>query len=275
MKKANKILATASVLALALTLPQTAITSHASDYGGYKSAYGDGIGFMGDFGGGYTEGNCDNFVWPEPPSPSYNSYDDSSSSSSSYDSASSSSSDGDSSGGGSATVATPQKNPNDVTIAVAGGQKFRIVMNGEHTFYQVYHCGNSKVTLNVTNGNTNVVAYKTVTLEQGEDKLWYINITFAESLDTTGLVVNVTKGELSYLSTELGVSGIKINGTVALSTVPAEPEQTDEDTVIGHRYCVCGASFDIRENSGLDKDAWNAHAKEHADKGEAVRWTDK
>lgn len=49
----------------------------------------------------------------------------------------------------------------------------------------------------------------------------------------------------------------------------------DEDCVVGHRYCVCGAQFDIRKNSGLDNDAWMAHAKEHMAKGEAVRWTDK
>ena len=265
--KRNKILATVMALGLVLAIPQSTMVTHA-----------EGIGFNGDAIGHTDNGTTDNGI-PEPTSPSSGAYESSSSSSSSSSSESYSSggggesySSGDSgssgSSGGGSTVATPKKNANDITVGTTGGQKFRIVMNGEHTSYQVYHCGNSKVTLNVTNGNTNVVAYKTVTLEQGEDKLWYVNITFDESLDTTNYVVNVIKGELSYLKTELSVSGIKINGTLALSTTQAE-------AVIGHRTCVCGASFDILENSGLDEDAWNAHAKEHADKGEAVRWTDK
>lgn len=164
----------------------------------------------------------------------------------------------------------PSKNANDVIVRVAGGQTFRNVMNADHTSYQVYHCGNSIVTFTVTDDKDNVVEFKTVTLEQGEDKLWYENITFTDDVDVKGLTLNVTKGDVTYLSTELGVSGIKINGTVVMSTVPTETE-----AIIGHRYCSCGASFDIYENSGIDKDAWSAHAREHAAKGESARYTDK
>ena len=67
----------------------------------------------------------------------------------------------------------------------------------------------------------NAIAFSNVTLAQGEDKLWYVNISFAESVDTKDFTVSVTKGDATYLSTELGVSGIKINGTAVLSTVPA------------------------------------------------------
>lgn len=164
-------------------------------------------------------------------------------------------------------------NANNVTVSVTGGQKFRIVMSGDHTTYQVYHCGISKVTFAVTDAEDNAVAYKTVKLEKGEDGLWYENITFADDIDTKDFTVTVTKGDASYLSTELGVSGIKVNGTLVLSTVPVETDSVE--TVIGHRYCSCGASFDIYENSGIDKDAWSAHAREHAAKGESARWTDK
>lgn len=166
-----------------------------------------------------------------------------------------------------------KKNSNDVIVRVAGGQTFRNVMNADHTSYQVYHCGNSIVTFAVTDDKDNVVEFKTVKLEQGEDKLWYENITFTDNVDVNGLTLNVTKGDATYLSTELGVSGIKINGTVVLSTVPAET--VPAEAAIGHRYCSCGASFDIYENSGIDKDAWSAHAREHAAKGESARWTDK
>lgn len=120
------------------------------------------------------------------------------------------------------TASAPAKNPNDVTVGVTGGQKFRIVMSADHKDYQVYHCGVSKATFMVAGADGKAVAYKTVELKQGEDKLWYADITFAEGTDTTGYTVVAAKGDAAYLSTELGVSGIKVNGVLALSTVPVK-----------------------------------------------------
>lgn len=255
-KNVYKILAAAFAMAIMVASPATTLTTHAQ--GLNADAYDDT-----DYGKRPSSSSSESST-PSEPSTSY------SEPSVSYSEPSSSSNSG-SSNSGSSTVAAP-KNPNDVIVRVAGGQTFRNVMNADHTTYQVYHCGNSKVTFTVTDAKGNAVAYKTVKLEQGEDKLWYENITFADNVDVKDLTLNVTKGDATYLSTELGVSGIKINGTVVLSTVPAEPER---DPVVGHRYCAtCGASFDIYENSGVDG-AWKTHMKEHLAKGEPARYSDK
>lgn len=169
---------------------------------------------------------------PEYTEPSRHEYSEPSSSES-YDSSSSSDNNsGSDSGSGNNSVSSTSNAPanstpavvkkaNDVTVSVTGGQKFRIVTNAEHTVYQVYHCGISKASFQVKDADGNTVAFSNVTLVQGEDKLWYVNISFAESVDTKDFTVSVTKDDATYLSTELGVSGIKINGTAVLSTVPA------------------------------------------------------
>ena len=264
-KNIYKILAAAFAMAIMMVSPATTLTTHAV---GLNANAGENTTDRGERPADYGHSSSESST-PSEPSVSYS--EPSTSSSSSSNSGSSSSSNSGSSDSGSSTVAAP-KNPNDVIVRVAGGQTFRNVMNADHTTYQVYHCGDSKVTFTVTDAKGNAVAYKTVNLEQGEDKLWYENITFADDVDVKDFTLNVTKGDATYLSTELGVSGIKINGTVVLSTVPAEPEK---DTVIGHRYCAtCGASFEIRENSGVDA-GWLAHMKEHLAKGEAARYSDK
>lgn len=101
-----------------------------------------------------------------------------------------------------------------------GGQKFRIVMDAGRTSCQVYHCGINRTSFAVADAKGNAVAYSGVKLEKGEDGLWYMNISFAEGVDTKDFTVTAT-GDATYLSTTLGVSGIKLNGTAALSTVPA------------------------------------------------------
>lgn len=260
-KNIYRILSAVFAMAIMVSSPATTLTTHAQGLNIDAPEHYDGDGKKPSSSSESSESSTS---YSEP-APSY------SEPASSY-SEPSSSSNSSSSNSGSSTVAT-SKNPNDVIVRVAGGQTFRNVMNTDHTSYQVYHCGNSIVTFTVTDDKDNAVEFKTVKLEQGEDKLWYENITFTDNVDVNGLTLNVTKGDVTYLSTELGVSGIKINGTVVLSTVPAET--VPAETVIGHRYCSCGASFDIYENSGIDKDAWSAHAREHATKGESARYTDK
>ncbi len=263
-KNIYRILAATFAMAIMVASPATTLTTHALGFN--ADAHDDT-----DRGKRPSSSDNESSESYTEPSTSSNSESSSSSSSSSGSSSSSSGSSSSSSDSGSSTVETP-KNPNDVIVRVAGGQTFRNVMNADHTTYQVYHCGDNKVTFTVTDAEGNAVAYKTVKLEQGEDKLWYENITFADDVDVKGLTLNVTKGDATYLSTELGVSGIKINGTVVLSTVPAEPET---ESVVGHRYCAtCGASFDIYENSGVDG-AWKTHMKEHLAKGEPARYSDK
>lgn len=210
MKKLYKVLATAFAMALVFSTPQATITSHA-------------FGFNADAPEGdhsNSGGSIDDIGSPDSGSSSSSSYDGGSSESynggSSYDAGS-----GSSDNGGSYTPAV-KKNPNDVTMGVEGGQKFRTVMAGDHKSFQIYHCGISRVTYTVGNADGAGVAYKTAALVKGEDNLWYMNITFADDVDTTGYAVGMTKGDANYLYTELGVSGIKINGTLALSTVPVQ-----------------------------------------------------
>jgi hypothetical protein len=210
MKKLYKVLATAFAMALVFSTPQATITSHA-------------FGFNADAPEGdhsNSGGSIDDIGSPDSGSSSSSSYDGGSSESynggSSYDAGS-----GSSDNGGSYTPAV-KKNPNDVTMGVEGGQKFRTVMAGDHKSFQIYHCGISRATYTVGNADGAGVAYKTAALVKGEDNLWYMNITFADDVDTTGYAVGMTKGDANYLYTELGVSGIKINGTLALSTVPVQ-----------------------------------------------------
>ena len=210
MKKLYKVLATAFAMALVFSTPQATITSHA-------------FGFNADAPEGdhsNSGGSIDDIGSPDSGSSSSSSYDGGSSESynggSAYDAGS-----GSSDNGGSYTPAV-KKNPNDVTMGVEGGQKFRTVMAGDHKSFQIYHCGISRATYTVGNADGAGVAYKTAALVKGEDNLWYMNITFADDVDTTGYAVGMTKGDANYLYTELGVSGIKINGTLALSTVPVQ-----------------------------------------------------
>ncbi len=235
MKRLYKVLAAMFALALVLAAPDMAITSHA-------------IGFVGDWEGDANDGqHYDGNPWNShdpgaggstdngsSSAPSYNapSYDSGSSDDSghhdsgssdngnSYDNGSytdSGSSDNGNGNGGASSA--PAKNPNDMTVSAGGAQPFRIVMNSAHTAYDVYHCGIKQGTVTVTDTDGNPVAYKAVKVEQGEDNLWYMNITFAEGVDTGKLTVTLGNTCASYVAKELGISGLKVNGVLVLSTV--------------------------------------------------------
>lgn len=230
MKKFYKVFAAAFAMALVFSAPQATITSHAFGFDADAPEHSCDDGREGSIDDTTDSGSSDSGSSSSDSGSSYSdpsSYDSGSSyEPSSYDGGSSynadSSYDGGSSDNNVSYVPVVKKNPNDVTMGVEGGQKFRMVMAGDHKSFQVYHCGISKATYTVGNTDGTGVAYKTAALVKGEDNLWYIDITFDETVDITGYSVAVTKGDLSYLSTELGVSGIKLNGTLALSTVPMQ-----------------------------------------------------
>ncbi len=234
-----KVLAAACAMAVVVASPAMTMTTHAHgfnidaghDNGGDVTVdddYWNNQSWVEDSSnnsGSSNEPSYNEPTFEEPSAPSYEapSYSDSSTSGSNASSSNSSASS--SSNGGTATAPKAAGNANSKTVNVEGGQKFKIVMNADHTAYQVYHCGINRATFNVADKEGNAVAFSTVALEKGEDGLWYANIKFAEGVDTTGFTVSATAGDAAYLSTELGVSGIKVNGTVALSTVPvAEAE---------------------------------------------------
>lgn len=227
-KNTYKILASAFALGLFVTSPATSITTHA-------------LGFNADAQEHY-DGDDEVSVWENWSDSSSSSSDSGSSSSSdrssshesssnsgSHDSGSSNSGsgysggsyDGGSSDNGSAAPA-PVSVPYSFTTKAGDNQTFRIVENGKNTAYQIMHCGNTIAIITLADADGNTVTYKKVAVEQGEDNLWYLNMSLADGVDATGYTVKVSKGDVTYLSTTLGVSGIKINGALALSTVPVQ-----------------------------------------------------
>ena len=228
-----KVLAAACAMAVVVASPAMTMTTHAhgfninagEDNGGnvtvddnYWDNYWSDSSSSNDGGSSSSEPSYDEPTFEEPSAPSEApSYSDNSASGSNVSSSNSN--------GGAATAPRAAGNANSKTVNVEGGQKFKIVMNAAHTAYQVYHCGINRATFNVADKEGNAVAFSTVALEKGEDGLWYANIKFAEGVDTTGFTVSATAGDATYLYTELDVSGIKVNGVAALSTVPvAEAE---------------------------------------------------
>ena len=223
-----KVLAAACAMAVVVASPAMTMTTHAhgfninagEDNGGnvtvddnYWDNYWSDSSSSNDGGSSSSEPSYDEPTFEEPSAPSEApSYSDNSASGSNVSSSNSN--------GGAATAPRAAGNANSKTVNVEGGQKFKIVMNADHTAYQVYHCGINRATFNVADKEGNAVAFSTVALEKGEDGLWYANIKFAEGVDTTGFTVSATAGDAPYLYTELGVSGIKVNGVAALSTVP-------------------------------------------------------
>ena len=223
-----KVLAAACAMAVVVASPAMTMTTHAHgfnidaghDNGGDVTVdddYWNNQSWVEDSSnnsGSSNEPSYNEPTFEEPSAPSYEapSYSDSSTSGSNASSSNSN--------GGAATAPRAAGNANSKTVNVEGGQKFKIVMNADHTAYQVYHCGINRATFKVADKEGNAVAFSTVALEKGEDGLWYANIKFAEGVDTTGFTVSATAGDATYLYTELGVSGIKVNGVAALSTVP-------------------------------------------------------
>lgn len=230
-----KVLAAACAMAVVVASPAMTMTTHAQgfnidageDHGGdvtVDNDYWSNQSWVEDSGNdssSSSEPSYDEPTFEEPSAPSYEapSYSDNSASNSNA-SVSNSNASSSNSNGGTATAPKAARNANSMTVNVEGGQKFKIVMNADHTAYQVYHCGINKATFKAADKEGNAVAFSTVALEKGEDGLWYANIKFAEGVDTTGFTVSATAGDATYLYTELGVSGIKVNGVAALSTVP-------------------------------------------------------
>ena len=235
-----KVLAAACAMAVVVASPAMTMTTHAHgfnidaghDNGGDVTVdddYWNNQSWIEDSGNdssSSSEPSYDEPTFEEPSAPSEapsysdNSVSNSNASVSNSNASSSNSSASSSSNGGTATAPKAAGNANSKTVNVEGGQKFKIVMNADHTAYQVYHCGINRATFKVADKEGNAVAFSTVALEKGEDGLWYANIKFAEGVDTTGFTVSATAGDATYLYTELGVSGIKVNGVAALSTVP-------------------------------------------------------
>lgn len=227
-KNTYKILASAFALGLFVTSPATSITTHALGFNADAQEHYDGDDEVSVWENWSDSSSSSSDSGSSSSSDSSSSHE-SSSNSGSHDSGSSNSGsgysggsyDGGSSDNGSAAPALVSV-PYSFTTKAGDNQTFRIVENGKNTAYQIMHCGNTIAIITLADADGNTVAYKTVAVAQGEDNLWYLNITLAEGVDATGYTVKVSKGDVTYLSTTLGVSGIKINGALALSTVPVQ-----------------------------------------------------
>ena len=113
---------------------------------------------------------------------------------------------------------------------VTGGQKFRITKDPTRSIFNIYHMGDRKVSFVAKDEDGNEVLYSAVTLEKGDDGLWYLNVTYPATVDTTTITMEVRTGDATYLSTTLGVSGIKMNGVLAISTVPVAETEAETET---------------------------------------------
>lgn len=246
MKKLYKVLAAAFAFALVLASPNTAITSHAFGFDADATEDTSGAGYAPDNRWDDLRDNESNSVPSDSGSQDTGNHDSGSQDSRNHDSGNqdsgnqdSGSSDSgssygggfgfnanaheDTSGNGAQPGTEPPKNPNDLSMSTTGGQAFRIVMSDDHTSYNVYHCGIVRAGFDVTDLKKNPVVYKTVALEQGEDNLWYVNITIEGDADPmTSYSVRTVKGDRTYLYTTLGVSGIKVNGVLLMTTAPVE-----------------------------------------------------
>ncbi len=228
-KNIFKVLTATLAFTIFMASPSTTMTAHAIGFdtsGDYDNTERDEVNWD-DFGGSNSSdsGLADSgSSYEEPSQPEYT--EPSNSESSDSGSSSDNNSDSDSGSGNNSvsssntstntasdsgyTAPALTKNLNNVTVKVDGGQKFRITANTERTVYHIYHCGINRASFKATDADGNATAFSTVTLAKGNDGLWYLNVTFAEGVDTEGLTMTVTKGDATYLSTELGVSGIKI-----------------------------------------------------------------
>lgn len=245
MKKLYKVLAAAFAFALVLASPNTAITSHAFGFDIDASEDTSGAGYCSDEHtaewnaeydsspsksdssdtGNHDSGSQDSGNHDSGSQDSGNHESESSDSGSSYGGGFGFNANAheDTSGSGAQPGTEPPKNPNDLSMSTTGGQAFRIVMSDDHTSYNVYHCGIVRAGFDVTDLKKNPVVYKTVALEQGEDNLWYVNITIEGDADPmTSYSVRTVKGDRTYLYTTLGVSGIKVNGVLLMTTVPTQ-----------------------------------------------------
>ncbi|MBD5402234.1 hypothetical protein HDR58_05485 [bacterium] len=229
----NKILA--ACLAMAIVISGTpAITAKAdlvipggdaADTGGYE------IDLGGDDSGettedlGRTEGNQFNSGSSNGSGSTSGSSSSSDSYSGSYDSYEAPSSDAGSgsSDGGSGTqsaTASTGLTRSGSTVTISGYETWRQEASAVSGTFTVYHKGIKQYTLQLKDGDDNPVSCKGSGIIQSEDGKYYINIVTAGGVDTTGWTAATVKGTSTYLP-KLGVSGVCINGTVAVDAESA------------------------------------------------------
>jgi len=153
------------------------------------------------------------------------SYSDSSSGSGSYDSGSSGSGSYDS-GSSNADSGSSQASAPVVsvsrgnTVTVPGYETWRQINKLAEGKSSVYHCGIEQYTLQLTDADGNAVACKSVSMMQSTDGKWYLNVATADGVDTIGYVISTYKGSATYLP-KLGISGVMLNGVVAVEALTA------------------------------------------------------
>lgn len=100
------------------------------------------------------------------------------------------------------------------TVCVPGHETWRQVPGAAAGTFSVYHCGIERCTLQLKDADGRPVSYEGSCVAQAEDGNWYISLTTAADVDTTGWTTGTAKGSVAYLS-GLGVSGVMVNGVVA------------------------------------------------------------
>ncbi len=228
MKKRSLTKVMAMLMACAMLIGNTGMVVHATDDGCVRHDEDMAVD-QGGGGGSLDTGNSDSGSSSSEPSYSAPSGGGGSSDGGSGDSGSSSSGGGESystpsgdsgnggNGGGSTYVAPSGLATKGNTVTIPGCETFRQVNKPSDGRVAIYHCGIEQYTAQLSDAKGNAVAYASAGAYKDEATgKWYLNITTADGVDTTGYTVGTWKGAVTYL-TKLGMSGVMLNQVVIVN----------------------------------------------------------
>ncbi len=232
MKKRSLTKVMAMLMACAMLIGNTGMVAHATDDGCY---HGNGR----ENGGNSNDGSASIGGSGSSDSGSSNSAPSDSGSSSNSDSGSDYYDDGayhgngrenggdsggadiGSSDGGSTYTAPSGLATKGNTVTIPGCETFRQVNKPTDGRVAIYHCGIEQYTAQLSDAKGNAVAYASAGAYKDEATgKWYLNITTADGVDTTGYTVGTWKGSITYLP-KLGMSGVMLNEVVVVNAEEA------------------------------------------------------
>jgi len=217
----SKLMVMTLTMALVLGSGASTLTVHATDDGCARSENEAGGNSGGnDIGGGSSSDSGSNYSEPSYSAPSSdsgssnNSYDDGCARS---DNAAGRNSGGNDIGGGGSTYTAPSGlATKGNTVTIPGCETFRQVNKPADGRVAIYHCGIEQYTAQLTGADGKAVAYASAGAYKDEATgKWYLNITTADGVDTTGCTIGTWKGDVAYLP-KLGMSGVMLNQVVVV-----------------------------------------------------------
>ncbi len=228
MKKRSLTKVMAMLMACAMVIGNTGMVVHATDDGCYHGNGRENGGNSGgaDIGGGSSDSGSSNSA------PSNSGSSSSSSDNTDYDDGAyhgngrenggnSGGADIGSSNGGSTYTAPSGLATKGNTVTIPGCETFRQVNKPSDGRVAIYHCGIEQYTAQLSDAKGNAVAYASAGAYKDEATgKWYLNITTADGVDTTGYTIGTWKGAVTYLP-KLGMSGVMLNEVVMVDAEAA------------------------------------------------------